>query len=203
MGTCTVIIRGVDFTSAPKRKKPITCAECSLENGKLSLRGIEIFEGFGQFEALLARKGEWILGIDFPFGQSRKFIENIGWPNNWSNYIGLVASMTKEEFCKALEDYKKDRNPGDKEHKRETDKMSGSISPQKLYGIPVGKMFFEGAKRLLDSTANILPLRPTSNPGTVVEAYPALVVRRWIGEKRDYKSDNKKKPNPRTGKCSL
>lgn len=61
-----------------------------------------------------------------------------------------------------------------------------------LYGTPVGKMFNQGAPRLLKSRVSILPSRPTNGNSIVVEAYPKLVAMKWIG-KHGYKNDTKKK----------
>jgi hypothetical protein len=61
-----------------------------------------------------------------------------------------------------------------------------------LYGVPVGKMFFRGAPRLLKSSVSVLPCRPTADNRLVVEAYPALLARRLIG-RRGYKSDSRQK----------
>ena len=41
----------------------------------------------------------------------------------------------------ALDTYRAGRAYGDKEHQRRTDIAARSISPQKLYGVPVGLMF--------------------------------------------------------------
>src|SRR5205085_6812119 len=60
---------------------------------------------------------------------------------------------------------------------------------------PVGKMFFQGATRLLASNVSVLPCRPTKDNRIVVEGYPALVVRKWIG-KCSYKSDEQSKQTP-------
>jgi hypothetical protein len=60
-----------------------------------------------------------------------------------------------------------------------------------LYGVPVAKMFYRGAPGLLGSPASV-PVRPTGDSRVIVEAYPALVVRKLIGEK-SYKSDNRRK----------
>jgi hypothetical protein len=54
-----------------------------------------------------------------------------------------------------LEVYRSHRPFGDKEHRRKTDIAASSISPQKLYGVPVGLMFFEGAPRLVKSGVTI------------------------------------------------
>jgi hypothetical protein len=61
-----------------------------------------------------------------------------------------------------------------------------------LYYTPVGRMFFRAAPYLLNSGASVLPCRPTDDNRIVVEAYPALAARKWIG-KRSYKTDTKTK----------
>lgn len=73
---------GVDFTSSPTRKKPLTCMHCTLEKRILLAGKLEEWSDFGPFEEALKRPGPWIAGIDFPFGQSRTFVENIGWPGS-------------------------------------------------------------------------------------------------------------------------
>ncbi|MDH5634091.1 MAG: DUF429 domain-containing protein [Gammaproteobacteria bacterium] len=188
-------IFGIDFTSTPTSKKPITCAVAEIGGTGLSIETLENLEGFGEIEARLATDGSWVAGLDFPFGQSRLFIENIGWPESWEDYASLVARMSREEFVKVLENYKAGRAAGDKEHRREIDVLASSISPQKLYGVPVGKMFYEGAKRILASDADIVPVRRRASERVIVEAYPAIVARRFIGN-RSYKNDVKKKQTP-------
>jgi hypothetical protein len=53
-------------------------------------------------------------------------------------------------------------------------------------------MFFEGAPRLLRSGASILPCHPQDDARLILEAYPALVARRFVGN-QGYKNDTKKK----------
>ena len=62
----------------------------------------------------------------------------------------------------------------------------------KLFFQPVGKMFFQGAPRLLRSGANIVPCSPNKSNRTIVEAYPALVAEA-LAETRSYKNDIKTK----------
>jgi len=187
-----VVVYGTDFTSAPRRAKPITRTCCRLDSGSLRVQGCEDLVSFEAFERALREPGPWIAGIDFPFGQSRRLVTNLGWPLSWSGYVGVVARLTREQFVETLEAYKRPRAVGDKEHRRVTDQAAGSISPQKLYGVPVGKMFYEGARRLLRAPGNIVPVRPAADDRVVVEAYPALVARRWAGG-IGYKTDTKSK----------
>lgn len=185
-----MIIKGIDFTSSPSRKKPITCAICSFEDSALTLQEIKFLTDFSLFESEISSSGEWVAGLDFPFGQSRKFVENIGWPNKWEDYIKVVSSLSRDEFISTLENYKKDRKVGDKEHRRHIDVLAKSISPQKLYGVPVGKMFYEGAKRLINSPATVIPFQEGVSGRIIFEAYPAIIARKCVG-KNSYKSDTK------------
>lgn len=186
---------GIDFTSAPSRRKPITALSCSFNGETLSAGSLEEWSSFDGFEEALERPGPWIAGIDFPFGQSRKFVENMGWPLSWPDYVALVGKLDRQGFRQTLLDYKKDRPQGDKEHRRETDTRARSISPQKLYGVPVALMFFEGAPRLLRSGASIPNILEGDRARIVVEAYPGVLARSLI-ERRSYKSDTKRKQTP-------
>ena len=148
-------VDGIDFTSRPNRRKPITCLECVLDGQHLRAGRLSLWQDFAAFEAALQRPGPWIAGIDFSFGQARRFIETIGWPRTWTDYVDHAESLGREGFRAALDAYRADRPLGDKEHRRATDRAAGSISPQKLYGTPVGLMFFEGAPRLVAAGVTI------------------------------------------------
>ena len=187
-----MIVYGIDFTSAPSRRKPITCIESTLDDGLLYVKKLLKITDFDQFEDVLCMDGTWICGIDFPFGQPRKLIQNIGWPLSWEGYVNHISQMEKSEFEDNLKRYREPRPKGDKHHFRITDKKAKSCSPMTLYGIPVGKMFFQGAPRLLKSGASVLPFHSTNTKSTIVEAYPKLVAQKWLG-KRSYKSDAKNK----------
>ena len=188
-------IYGIDFTSRPRRSKPITCLECVLEDDRLHAGVLNEWQSFNAFEETLQQPGPWIAGIDFPFGQSRTFIENIGWPATWPGYVSHVKALGREGFRAALDNYRANRQPGDREHRRATDITAGSISPQKLYGVPVGLMFFEGAPRLLEAGVTIPGLIYGDPDRIVVEVYPGLLARALIG-RRSYKHDTKSKQTP-------
>ncbi len=184
-------IYGLDFTSAPSHHKPITCAVCALEDGTLHVHDFTELTEFAQFEAFLARPGPWVAGLDFPFGQPARLVRALEWGDTWPAYVSIVAGMSKQAFVDTLKVYKDARPPGDKQHLRRTDELARSCSPMMLYGVPVGKMFFEGAPRLLASGAQVVPCHMNGDGRVVVEAYPALVARKWA--QHGYKSDTKKK----------
>ncbi len=188
-------IYGIDFTSRPSPRKPITCLACELEGTTLRAGELMEWPGFEGFESALGAPGPWIAGIDFPFGQARRFIETIGWPETWQDYVGHAHALGRQGFRTALDAYRAGRPPGDKEHRRTTDIAAGSISPQKLYGTPVGLMFFEGAPRLLASGVTIPGLHAGDPDRIVVEAYPGVLARNLIG-RRGYKQDVRQKQTP-------
>lgn len=185
-------VYGIDFTSSPSRRKAITCVRARLEGSNLAFEELLHWPDFDSFESLLAAPGPWVAGIDFPFGQARQLVDGIGWPGAWAGYVREVASLDRHGFREALENYKRDRPPGDKHHKRACDVLTRSQSPQTLYGTPVGLMFYEGAPRLLQSGVH-LPYHHDGDPSrTVLEAYPGVAARRLIGT-ASYKNDSPRK----------
>lgn len=185
-------IYGLDFTSAPSPRKPITCAECTLAGTTLHLHTCRGLPDLAEFDAFLHSQGPWLAACDFPFGQPRALIDHLGWPSTWEGYMSVINEMDKATFEAALKGYMADRPPGAKHLLRTTDAQAGARSPMMLHRVPVAKMFFAGATRLFRSQVSILPCRPALDSRVALEGYPALVARRLIG-KRAYKSDERRK----------
>ncbi len=185
-------IFGLDFTSAPSPRKPITCAVGKLDSTTLLIENTIALPTFTAFEAFLQQEGPWIAAFDFPFGQPRKLLTNLNWPQTWAGYVQHCATLGKIAFEETLTHYQANRPAGDKQHTRMTDRLAGARSPMMLHRVPVGKMFFQGAPRLLHSEVSILPCRPNETNRIALEGYPALVAQCWIG-KTGYKSDERKK----------
>lgn len=185
-------VLGVDFTSSPSRKKPITVAVCKLDDTCLQVRRIESITTFVGFEHLLWKRGPWIAGLDFPFGLPRRFLEDNGWPLEWAEYVTRTAQGGKEAFIDELTRYRKSHPEGQREHRRKTDERANSISPQKLFGVPLARMFYQGAPRLLHANVHAPPIHSTDDTRITVEAYPGVLVRGQFG-KISYKNDQKDK----------
>lgn len=190
----TARILGIDFTSRPTRRKPITVAECTLSGDCLSVDSLRLIEDFEQFEQLLATGGPWVAAIDMPFAQPDALVEALGWPRGWEECVRYVADLGKDGFEKALNDYRLSQPAGRKEHLRRTDRPAKSRSPMKLHFQPGGKMFFQGAPRLLHSQASVVPCAPNDGDRVVLEAYPALVAE-CLGGTRSYKHDKNPQPS--------
>jgi hypothetical protein len=183
-----VRIYGLDFTSAPGRRKPLIVLGCTLEGDSLRVEDSETLTDFGGFEAFLHRRGPWVCGMDFPFGQPRSLIAALGWPESWEGYVGEVGRLPKEEFEDKIRADMALRPAGSKWRYRLADSRSGSSSAMMLFRVPVGKMFYQGAPRLLASGVRIEPCRRNGDERVAVEAYPAVVARRFLG-RTAYKRD--------------
>src|ERR687897_7366 len=191
-------IYGLDFTSAPGRKKPLIVLGCRLEDNLLRIEDSETLTDFGGFEDFLRKPGPRVCGMDFPFGQPRSLVAALGWPEGWEGYVGEVGNLSKEAFEDLIRADMATRRPGSKWRYRLADRRSGSSSAMMLFRVPVGKMFYQGAPRLLDASVSVEPCRPMDASVDVrvaVEAYPAGVARRFLCQ-RSYKSDERKKQTP-------
>jgi hypothetical protein len=185
-------IYGLDFTSAPSRRKPLIALGCSLDGEILRVEDSEEMRDFAGFEEFLDRPGPWVCGMDFPFGQPKGLVSALGWPEGWEGYVGEVARLGKEEFENAIRADMARRPPGSKYRYRLADRRSGSSSAMMLFRVPVGKMFFRGAPLLLRAGVSVEPCRRTASSRVAVEAYPAVVARRFLG-RASYKNDERRK----------
>ena len=181
-------IYGLDFTSAPGRRKPLIVLGCTLEGDSLRVEDSETLTDFGGFEDFLQRRGPWVCGMDFPFGQPRSLITALGWPESWEGYVGEIGALQKEAFEDKIRTDMAKRPPGSKWRYRLADRRSGSSSAMMLFRVPVGKMFYQGAPRLLASGVRVEPCRRSGDERVAVEAYPAIVARRFVG-RTAYKRD--------------
>ena len=181
-------IFGIDFTSAPRRTKPITVAEGDFKNGILTLLHIHTLTDFDEFEKFLKQKGPWVAGIDFPFGLPGAFLSTLGLPHDWEKYVRILTRRSRSEFEKKIKTFKAKHSSPYKEPLRFTDVLASAQSPLKLVNAPVAKMFYEGARRILKSGASIVPCHPKKADRIILEAYPALMARRFANA---YKSDGK------------
>ncbi|KGJ13744.1 DUF429 domain-containing protein [Paracoccus sanguinis] len=185
-------ICGIDFTSRPCKRKPLTCMTFSLDGDRLSLTDQVSWPSFDGLDAFLRSPGPWIAGLDFPFGQPRNLIDSLGWRQNWEGYVAEVGRLGPAAFQAEVEAFKAGRPTGQKEYRRKTDIAASSISPMKFYGVPVGKMFAHGAPRLVEAGVTVPGLRLGDGDRIVVEAYPGVAIRSLIG-RRPYKTDAKRK----------
>lgn len=187
-------ILGVDFTSAPRPRKPITAARGRLAAGAFALEAIDALPDWPGFERFLATPGPWIGGFDFPFGLPREAVRDLGWPAEWTALVRHCAAMGRTAFRAALDAYRASRPIGSKYPHRAADLPAGSHSPIKLVNPPVALMFLEGTPRLLAAGLSIPGLNPGDPHRVAVEAYPGLAARAITPA--SYKADDARKQTP-------
>ena len=173
---------GIDFTSSPQRRKPITLAVGWLEGNNLAIHHVNCLQSIHEFEEALASPGPWIAGIDLPFGLPAKLVCNLAWPRQWCEYVELVGQMTRQQFLDTIRDYSAQRPQGDRHHYRVTDRVARAGSPMMSRGLALAQMFQIGAPKILHSGVSIWPCHPSTDKRLVIEAYPALLARSLIGK---------------------
>ncbi len=107
-------ISGVDFTSLPRRQKPITIATGRTRNRAFELEGIVEYCDWESFESWLQRDGPWVGGFDFPFGLPREATRDLGWPGTWRELVLYCRSLGRESFRTALDRYRESRPAGNR-----------------------------------------------------------------------------------------
>src|SRR3989442_15205406 len=136
-------IFGVDFTSAPCRRKAITAAAGRVNGTTLFIHAIERRETFDAFGALLARPGPWVGGFDFPFGLPAELCRDLGWPLEWKALVSHCSSLTRQQLRSALDAYRNSRPAGSRYAHRPTDLPAGSTRPIKHANPTVELMYTE------------------------------------------------------------
>ena len=184
---------GVDFTSAPSRRKAITIAAGHLDGDRLVLERLASLHDFPSYEAWLRQAGPWLGAFDFPFSLPRELVENLGWPLAWPALIRHVSLHSRPALRDLFKAFCDARPAGNKFVHRATDLPAGSSSPMKWVNPPVAWMLHAGAARLLDAGVTVPGLHPGDPERIAVEAYPGMVARSIT--RRSYKSDDPRKQN--------
>jgi len=184
-------LAGVDFTSAPSRRKPITVALGTLRGDSVvALDAVAAHADFASFATWLRSPGPWLAAFDFPFGLPRALVESLGWPREWlplaRHYTGLSRAeirATFQAFCAA-------RPAGKKFAHRACDAFSTASPSMKWVNPPVAFMLHAGIGLLIDAGVQIATLHPGDPRRVALEGYPGLLARELIG-RRSYKSDTR------------
>jgi Protein of unknown function (DUF429) len=186
---------GVDFTSAPSRRKPITVARGTLAGRRLALRRVDALSDFAAFEATLREPGPWLGAFDFPFGLPRELVEALKWPLDWLPLMRHYAALPRADIREQFAAFCAARPVGSKFAHRACDIPAGSSPSMKWVNPPVAFMLHAGVQRLIDAGVHLPTLHLGDTTRTALEAYPGLLARELIGA-RSYKSDDKAKQTP-------
>lgn len=195
------LLHGVDFTSAPSRRKPITVADgrprTEDDGAVLGVGRIHALPDLDAFDRWLRRPGPWLAACDFPFGLPRPLLAELGWPHEasggstaWAVTIRHLASMTRAQMVEKFRAYCDARLPGAKFAHRATDRPAGSSPSMKWVNPPVALMLHAGAPRLLASGVDVPGLNAGDPHRVVLEGYPGYAARMLAG-RRSYKADER------------
>jgi len=182
---------GVDFTSAPSRRKPIVVARGTLAGTRLAVQRLDTLHDFEAFEALLREPGPWVGGFDLPFGLPREFVDGLGLGGDAATLMASVRERCSSRMAfRALVDaWGNGRPAGQRLVHRRTDRAGSvaSTSPLQTRYVPVGFMYYEGMSRLIDAGVHVPRVCDGDAQRVALEAYPGRLAARLIGA-RSYKN---------------
>jgi hypothetical protein len=183
-----VTLVGVDFTSAPSRRKPITVARGRRDGNVLRLERLDALPAMADFEALLAEPGPWFGAFDFPFGLPRAFVDSLSLGSDIAAVAHelRVRCPDRRAFRALVDGWGNTRPAGQRLLHRRTDgALPGisSTSPLQTRYVPDGFMFFEGLPRLLQAGVTIPGMHAGDKQRTAVEGYPGWLAFELIGRR--------------------
>lgn len=187
-----MLLAGIDFTSRPTRRKPITVALGASDGASVRLARLDRHESFESFAQWLRTPGPWLGAFDFPFGLPRELVETLGWPREWRALMRHYASLSREEIRATFAAFCAARPVGAKFAHRACDGPAGSSPSMKWVNPPVAYMLHAGVPLLLEAGADLPGLHAGDASRVALEAYPGLLARELIGL-RSYKSDERAK----------
>jgi hypothetical protein len=194
-------LAGVDFTSRPRRAKPITAALGHLAAEEtprvVTLESLAAHTGFAQFSGWLARPGPWLGVFDLPFGLPRELVDTLarerGWPGGWRALIEHYAGLTRREVRDTFAAFCAARPTGARFAHRACDAPAGSSPSMKWVNPPLAYMLHAGVPLLIGAGLH-LPAVMAPGDGdarrVALEGYPGLLAREVLG-RRSYKSDDR------------
>ena len=188
-------LAGVDFTSRPTKRKPITVALGHIERGVVRLRAIDEHTSFDAFAAWLHTPGPWLGVFDLPFGLPRELVTALGWPMQWRALMRHYAALSREDIRSRFAAFCDARPVGGKFAHRACDGPAGSSPSMKWVNPPVAYMLHAGVPLLIDAGLHLPGLHAGDATRVALEGYPGLLARELLGA-RSYKSDDKAKQTP-------
>ena len=181
-------LAGIDFTSAPSRRKPVVAALGRREGDAVVLERFETHTGFDSFSRWLQTPGPWLGAFDLPFGLPRELVLALGWPIEWHVLMRHYAALPRAEIRATFAAFCAARPVGGKFAHRATDGPAGSSPSMKWVNPPVAYMLHAGVPLLLDAGVHLPGLHGGDPKRVALEGYPGLLARELIGS-RSYKSD--------------
>jgi Protein of unknown function (DUF429) len=188
-------IAGIDFTSRPTRRKPVTVALGRCERAVVRLERVDVHTSFDSFATWLRTPGPWLAVFDLPFGLPRELVRTLGWPTEWLPLMTHYAALSREDIRATFAAFCDARPVGGKFAHRATDGPAGSSPSMKWVNPPVASMLHAGVPLLIDAGLHLPGLHAGDAQRVALEGYPGLLAREVLGA-RSYKSDTKAKQTP-------
>ncbi|HEX7437345.1 MAG TPA: DUF429 domain-containing protein [Caldimonas sp.] len=185
-------VAGIDFTSQPTARKPVTVALGGSDGRVVTLERIESHASFSSLSQWLRTPGPWVAAFDLPFGLPRDLVETLGWPTEWLALMRHYARLSREEIRVTFAAFCAARPVGAKFAHRACELPAGSSPSMKWVNPPVAYMLHAGVSLLLEAGLHLPHLHPGDKTRVALEGYPGLLARELIG-RRSYKSDTKSK----------
>ncbi len=191
---------GVDFSSAPSRKKPITVALGQRHGAVVRLSGVIAFDtlpAFGTHLAAAVADGEapWLAVLDLPFGLPRELVQSLGWPLAWQPLMQHYGALSRAEIRSTFAAFCDARPVGGKFAHRACDIPAGSSPSMKWVNPPVAYMLHAGVPLLMAAGVDLPGLHQGDPKRVALEGYPGLLAREILA-RRSYKSDDRAKQTP-------
>lgn len=184
LSTASWPLIGVDFSSRPTRRKPITLARGERHGDVLRLTGTQQFDSLSAFGEWLAQPGRWLGAFDFPFGLPRELVEHLGWPTDWPSLIAHYAALNRDEIRATFAAFCAARPVGGKFAHRACDTPAGSSPSMKWVNPPVAYMLHAGVPLLVAAHVSLPAVGVEAAPDRVaLEGYPGLLARELIGRR--------------------
>jgi hypothetical protein len=185
-------LAGIDFTSRPTSRKPITVALGERTGAVVRLVQIDAHAGFDGLARWLRTPGPWLGAFDFPFGLPRELVEALGWPREWRALMRHYAALSREQVRETFAAFCAARPVGAKFAHRACDRPAGSSPSMRWVNPPVAYMLHAGVPLLIDAGVDLPGLHGGDSKRIALEGYPGLLAREILGA-RSYKSDEKAK----------
>ena len=189
------VLAGIDFTSRPTKRKPITVALGHIRQGALRLDRLDAHTTFDDFAGWLRIDGPWLGVFDLPFGLPRELVLALGWPTDWAALMRHYAALSRAQIRDTFAAFCDARPAGGKFAHRATDGPAGSSPSMKWVNPPVAYMLHAGVPLLLEAGVHLPGLHDGDAARVALEGYPGLLARELIGT-RPYKSDERAKQTP-------
>ena len=185
------LLHGIDFTSAPSSRKPITIATGRFVGDSWQLRTLQTCPDFASFITWLRLPGPWIGTFDLPFSLPRELIEHLGWPQDWKTMISHYAALSRPEIRGIFKEFCDARPVGSKFAHRATDTPAASSPSMKWVNPPVAYMLHAGIPLLVEAGLTLFGMHAGDPQRIALEGYPGMVARSITRD--SYKSDERSK----------